>query len=91
METDKGMSYLPSDSVAYRKIGQDYVLVDIQTNTIIRLNETGSEIWSCLDGRTIKDIATSISEVFEVNEEVALEDTAEFLDEMHQRGLVKLR
>lgn len=80
--------FMPAETVAYRTIAGSAVLVNIQDNKMIRLNETGSRIWSLLDGRTVDEIAGQICDVFEVAREAALEDTREFLGDMVERGLV---
>ena len=83
--------FVPASTVAYRIIGGSAVLVNIQDNAMLRLNETGSRIWSLLDGRSVKEIATEISGQFDVTEEESLQDTREFMELMSERGLVVVR
>lgn len=89
MSTEKTAVYMPNSRVAYRKIGERFVLVNIEDNNILKLNETGSEIWSSLDGRDINEVAAHIQEVFDVSQEDALSDVRDFLEDMHKRGLVE--
>jgi hypothetical protein len=35
--------------VAWRKVGEETVLVDLRTNRIFGLNEAGGALWACLD------------------------------------------
>ncbi|MCK9459151.1 MAG: PqqD family protein [Proteobacteria bacterium] len=89
MTSSDNTVYTPGTRVAFRKIGDSVVLVNIEDNTMIRLNDTGSEIWACLDGRNVGQIAARICELFEVPAEKALADTREFLEMLHGRGLVE--
>jgi hypothetical protein len=88
-ETDTTV-YVPGARVAFRRIGDSVVLVNIEDNTMIRLNDTGSEIWASLDGRSVAQIAARICEAFDTTAEQALADTREFLEMLHGRGLVEL-
>lgn len=82
--------YVPGPRIAYRRIGDSVVLVNIEDNTMIRLNDTGSEIWANMDGRTVAELAARVCSVFDVPEEQALADTREFLEMLHGRGLVEI-
>ena len=48
---DEKSRYLPTRNAAYRKIGDEVVVVDTANNRMMTLNETGSAIWMMLDGR----------------------------------------
>ncbi len=89
MKREDSTVYIPNPRVAYRKIGERFVLVNIEDNNILKLNETGSEIWSCLDGRDINEVAAHVREVFDVSQEEALSDVRDFLEDMKKRGLVE--
>ncbi len=78
----------PSAHVAYREIGGQVVVLQTLKDIILTLNETGSAIWSMLDGRTVAEIAKVLSDRFQVSEEDALKDTRGFLSEMASRELV---
>jgi hypothetical protein len=88
MESRGKEIYTHSPRVAFRKIGGSFVLVNIKDNRILRLNETGTEIWGLLDGRDVDGIAESLSNAFDVPRESALEDVIEFLKLLSSRGLV---
>jgi len=90
MEASDSTVYVPGPRVAFRKIGASVVLVNIEDNTMIRLNDTGSEIWASLDGRDVAQIAARVCEVFETSAEQALADAREFLQMLHGRGLVEI-
>jgi hypothetical protein len=83
--------YLPTRNAAYRKIGDEVVIVDTVNNRLMTLNGTGSVVWMMLDGRSIQEIADALVQSFSVERAQATEDVSAFLSEMESRGLVALR
>jgi phage shock protein PspC (stress-responsive transcriptional regulator) len=83
--------YARSPRVAFRRIGDSFVLVNIEDNRILRLNETGTEIWGLLDGRDVEGVAAGIAAAFDAPAGQVLEDTREFLELLRSRKLVELR
>ena len=88
---DEKSRYLPTRNAAYRKIGDEVVVVDTANNRMMTLNETGSAIWMMLDGRPNGEIAGALERSFQVERAHALEDVAAFLAEMEARGLIAAR
>ena len=91
MEIQGKEIYVRSPRVAFRKIGGSFVLVNIEDNRILRLNETGTEIWGLLDGRDVDGVAAGLCAAFDVPRSTALADAREFLDLLLSRGLVERR
>ena len=53
------------------------------------LNEVAARIWALCDGHhTVREIAATIVEEFDVDEETARQDAADFVREMLQDGLL---
>ena len=77
-----------SDTMAFRKIGGEYILVPIRQGvgdleSIYTLNETGARIWELIDG-TAKgtDIRDKVVEEFDVTPQEAEEDLVRHLEEL---------
>ena len=77
--------YSKSDSIVFRKIADEFILVPIRQNvgdleSIYTLNETAARIWELIDGK-IKGgkIKEKIVEEFEVTPEEAEKDIMEHL------------
>jgi hypothetical protein len=81
----------PSENAAFRQIGNELVIVDTLNNYMMTLNRTGAAIWSLLDGRTIDDIATEITNRFDVALSQARDDVASFMTLLHERGLLSTK
>ena len=81
-----------SSHTASRLVDKEAVIIIPEDNRVKVLNEVGSRIWGLLDGRrNIRQIATVISDEFEVDYDKALEDVVEFIDELCQRKMVVLK
>jgi len=80
--------YKKSDSVVFRKIGEECILVPIRQDvgdleSIYTLNETAARIWELTDGKTqVIQIKEKIVEEFEVDPEQAEKDLKEHLQQL---------
>jgi len=77
-----------SPSIVSRKTGNEYVLVPVTGNiadmdSVYTLNETGAFIWDQIDGRrSLEDIAVKVKAEFEVDEDIAIADVMNFVDDL---------
>ena len=82
--------YSKSDSIVFRKIADEFILVPIRQNvgdleSIYTLNETGARIWELIDGKIkVKEIKEKIVEEFEVTPEEAEKDLVEHLQQLEK-------
>jgi hypothetical protein len=80
--------YKKSDSIVFRKIGDECILVPIgqgagDLESIYTLNETAARIWELLDGRTkVLAIRDKLAEEFDVTPQEAEEDLVRHLEEL---------
>jgi hypothetical protein len=72
-----------------RVVDQEAVLVLTNQAQIKVTNQTGAFIWSKVDGRlTVRQIAASLSQEFEVSPAQAEQDTLEFVQDLVNRGIL---
>jgi Coenzyme PQQ synthesis protein D (PqqD) len=77
-------------TVLWRELDGEAVLLDPAEGCAYNLNRVGTLIWKLLDGNhTADDIASAISQEFEVEHEQALQDMKHLFDEMHQYKLLQ--
>jgi predicted RNase H-related nuclease YkuK (DUF458 family) len=82
--------YSKSDSIVFRKIADEFILVPIRQNvgdleSIYTLNETGARIWELIDGKNkVNEIKEKIVEEFEVTPEEAEKDIVEHLMQLEE-------
>lgn len=86
--------YRKSDSVVFRRIGEECILVPIRQgvgdlDSIYTLNETGARIWELLDGKMrVKKIKETLVEEYDILPEEAEKDLMEHLLELEAIRLV---
>jgi hypothetical protein len=80
--------YKKSDSIVFRKIADEFILVPIRQNvgdleSICTLNEVAARIWELIDGKMkVKEIKNKIVEEFEVTPQQAEKDLIEYLQQL---------
>lgn len=82
---------LPNPNVIGRIVNDEAVLVIPEMGDVKVLNEVGSRIWELVDGsRSIRDISVMICQEFEVDQNIAEEDTLEFVNDILVKGLINI-
>lgn len=82
---------IDKDSVTWRKLRDELVLMHLDTGAYYSLNETGVLIWQGLiDGRSHEDIVHDIGESYEADRETIVRDFERIVNEMADQGLVEL-
>jgi hypothetical protein len=78
-----------SPDVVFRVLGEAAVLVDLSTNAIFELNDTGAAIWQRLsDGQPPDVIAGALAAEFDVTVATAREQCHDLMLDLQQRGLL---
>ena len=78
------------EKLACREIEGEAYIVDISSETLHSLNETGTLVWNGLrKGLTPEACAERLAREFEVAPEAALADVRELVARLTARGLVK--
>ena len=79
---------VPPDVVA-RRLGAGGVLVDLKTNAIFELNDTGMRVWELLaDGLVSRDVVRTLIAEFEIDEAAALEACSQLVARLRTEGLI---
>jgi hypothetical protein len=77
--------------VLCRDLGDEAVLLDLATETYFGLNATGTRLWRLLTGgATIRDALATLASEFDVDTETVDRDMTELLDELVERGLLRI-
>ena len=77
------------NAVTTHQVGQDLLLLDIESDRIHQLNQTASFIWQkCDEAASAEDIVRSLAAVFDVEERVARQDVTETLTRLRALKLV---
>ena len=72
-----------------RLVDDETVILDLESGMYFGLDGVGKRIWEAVaEGKTLRDIAATISSEFEVEEAQALNDIFEFTADLVERGLL---
>ncbi len=84
------LSYEIGAGVVSRLVGDETVLVQLDSETYFGLNRTGSVVWAALEKRTpVAEIVTAIVDRFDVPAARAAGDIGTLLDELERFGLAR--
>lgn len=81
--------------IVARKSGKEYILVPITDNVanmeaVYTMNETAAFIWDCIDNaRSAEEIASLVSEEYEIDKESALSDVLELAEDLEKHNIVR--
>lgn len=71
------------------KIGEEMIVMHLESGEFFSLKGTASEIWSLIDGeQSTADIVTTLAERHDAPEEAVKEDVEEFIKQLGQAGLL---
>ena len=75
--------------VMSRLVGDETVLLDLESGMYFGLDGVGKRIWDAVaEGKNCEEIAATISSEYDVEQEQAQEDVIEFLSGLAERKLV---
>lgn len=75
--------------IAWRRVEDQVVALDLNTSIYWSLDGVGAWIWERLaEGRTAESILEALGDEYDVQPETAREDLQRFLGELEQEGLV---
>lgn len=79
-----------SRSVAFRRLGQETIVMSSTDSTLFNLNEVATVIWESADGCTplCEIVQSRICAEYEVEPETALRDAEEFVAQLAEHGLL---
>ena len=82
-------AYQQSDSVLVQPVGDETVLLDLDSGTYFTLDGVGTAIWREIEaGQGFDAIVEAVVERYDVDREQAVSDTSELLTELLVRGLI---
>jgi hypothetical protein len=81
---------IKTKDTAHRVLSDEAIVVNFHNSFFYNLNPVGTFIWERCDGQhTLDQIATALSEEYEVSPEVAAKDCREFIEALIEQGLLQ--
>lgn len=79
--------YIQNKEIIQSKIGDEVVMLDVESGFYFGLNSVGSIIWSHLSVLiSFEELIQKLSSQFEVDLEICRKDTSEFLDQLLEKN-----
>lgn len=86
---DSARRIRPNEDVVSRRMGEDLVLVQLETNQIFELNRTGARLWELIrEGKSLEELRTIIRSEFRVEAERLDREIDRLLQELKDQHLV---
>ena len=81
-----------NEDIAWRKIDDDAILIDMDEEEVTHFNEVGTEIWITLDGeKSVAQILEHTQSLFDVDSDSAKKDVFAFLNQLLKKEMVKIK
>jgi hypothetical protein len=79
-----------SADIVIRRVGEGGVLVDLRTNAIFELNDTGMRVWELVvEGLDLDGMAARLADEFDVSAADGLAACRRLVDELRAAGLLR--
>jgi hypothetical protein len=80
----------PSPDVVYRELAEEVVLVNLETNRIFALNETGARFWQLLvAGCSQAEIVSCLSSEFQIGPDLVTDEIDGIIGALAKEGLIE--
>lgn len=87
--TETTIRYRVKPDVVARSIANEMILLDLESGVYFTLNQVGATIWRGLENRdSTETIVAAIVDQYEVDEETAAADLAEYAEALLNEGLL---
>lgn len=83
--------YIQNKKVIQSKIGDEVVMLDMDSGFYFGLNSVASIIWGKLEkAMSLQEILNELLEEYNIDRHTCEKDTMEFLDELFEKNIIKL-
>ncbi len=87
----KDLSIAVPKGVLFQDLGEDVVLLEIQSGQYYGLNAVGARMWSLLQqGQSVSQVLSTLHEEYEASEERLGADLKQFLNQLQSKGLIEV-
>ena len=82
---------VPAEDLTVRRIGKETIILTISGEELHTLDETGTFVWSAIDGRTpLFRILDAVCLEYKVNRRTAGKDLLAFIMALQEKGIISL-
>jgi hypothetical protein len=85
------LTYVQNAEIIQSKIGEEVVMLDMESGFYFGLNSVASIIWGMMkDGITFEDLCNQLMEQFAVERSLCEADTQELLDQLLEKKIIRV-
>ena len=89
VSTDDAYRPLVRSDVLATEIDGEMVVFDAPSDTVLKMNQSATTVWSCCDGTaTVDEIAADIAEVYDVDRAVVRAQVTDLVTQWSAKGLL---
>lgn len=82
---------LRQESVVWRQVGDEVMVLDTASSEYLSINKTGSVLWHLLkDGANLEQLASALMEEFGIDTSQATTDALAFVSSVRELGLLEV-
>jgi hypothetical protein len=91
-EIDWATTVVPSPDLTTQELDGEVLILDLATSQYYSLNDVGTVMWGLLsEGNTLEQVAAAIRQRYDSTEAQVRGDLASLVQELEQKGLVRLQ
>lgn len=81
--------YKIASHIAWRRVEDEIVVLDLETSVYFSLNEVAARIWELIhQGKAVSETVRALTEEYAVDERAARKDASRFLEELKKEKLI---
>jgi len=85
------LKYIQNAEIIQSKIGEEVVMLDMESGFYFGLNSVASIIWGMMEsGISFEDLCDQLTEQFEVERTLCEADTQELLDQLLEKKIIRV-
>ncbi len=85
------LKYIQNAEIIQSKIGEEVVMLDMESGFYFGLNSVASIIWGMMEkGISFKDLCDQLTEQFDVERALCESDTQELIDQLLEKKIIRI-
>ena len=85
------LTYIQNAAIIQSKIGEEVVMLDMESGFYFGLNSVASVIWAMMkDGITFEALCIQLMEQFDVEKSLCEADTQELIDQLLEKKIIRV-
>jgi hypothetical protein len=80
-----------SPNVVYKRLGEEVILINLDTDRIFSLNQTGAKTWELIEStRDLDEVKKGLAETYDVTPEVLDSELVHIIDSFTAEGFITI-